>query len=164
MKRPNFGDKFWKTYRIISLYLLFPAICMFVISLFVYLLDTDPERYDRQTQGVVVSCVNETDRSRAALENGGGSVQFLIEVEYQVDGVTYTRKEHWGSRKEVGSVVTISYNSAKPSDSTLITDPVAAKGRVGNLAVGSGIALFFIAIPLVVEKIRKPGKQTEENM
>ena len=27
-------EKFWKTYRIISLYLIFPAICMFVIGLF----------------------------------------------------------------------------------------------------------------------------------
>lgn len=161
MESPTFGDRFWKTYRIISLYLLFPAICMFVIGLFFYLLDTDPERFDRQTQGVVVSCVDETDRSRAARENGGSRVIFLIEAEYQVDGVTYTCKEHWGSRRTVGSVVTISYNSAKPSDSTLITDPVEAKGRVGNLVVGSGITLFVIAVPLVVGKIRKPGKQKD---
>lgn len=49
-------EKFWKAYRIISLYLIFPAICMFVIGLFFYLLDTEPERFDRQTQAVVVSC------------------------------------------------------------------------------------------------------------
>ena len=58
-------DKFWKTYRTISLYLIFPAICMFVVGMFSQLLDPDPERFDRQTQGVVVSCVDKTDRSRA---------------------------------------------------------------------------------------------------
>ena len=56
-------DKFWKTYRTISLYLIVPAICMFVIGMFSNLLDQDPERFDRQTQGVVVSCVDKTDRS-----------------------------------------------------------------------------------------------------
>lgn len=152
-------EKFWKTYRIISLYLIFPAICMFVIGLFYYLLDTEPERFDRQIQGVVVSCVDCTDRSRSALENGGPILDFLIEAEYQVDDVTYTCKEHWGSRRKVGSVVTITYNSAKPSDSTLNTDPVAGKKRVGNLVVGSGIALFLCAVPLVEYCIRKPGKQ-----
>ena len=50
-------EKFWKTYRTISLYLIFPAICMFVGSLFFNLLDQDPERFDRQTEGVVVVCV-----------------------------------------------------------------------------------------------------------
>lgn len=153
-------EKFWKTYRTISLYyLLFPAICMFVIGLFLYLLDTEPERFDRQTQGVVVSCVDETDRSRAALENGGPVLNFLIEAEYQVDGVTYTCKEHWGSPRKVGSVATITYNSAKPSDSTLNTDPVAGKNRVGNLVVGSGIALVLCVVPLVAEKVRKPEKR-----
>ena len=92
-----------------------------------YLLDTEPERFDRQIQGVVVSCVDCTDRSRSALENGGPILDFLIEAEYQVDGVTYTCKEHRGSPRKVGSVVTILYNSAKPSDSTLNTDPVAGK-------------------------------------
>ena len=36
-----------------------------------YLLDVNPERFDRQTQGVVVAYVDETDRSRPALQNGG---------------------------------------------------------------------------------------------
>ena len=152
-------EKFWKTYRTISLYLIVPAICMFVAALFFNLLDADPERFDRQTQGVVVACVDETDRSRPALENGGPVLDFLIEAEYQVDGITYTCKEHWGSPRKVGSVVTVTYNSAKPSDSTLNTDPVAGKKRVGNLVVGSGIALIFCVVPLAAEKIRKPGKQ-----
>ncbi len=151
-------DKFWKTYRTISLYLIVPAICMFVIGLFSYLLDQEPERFDRQTQGVVVSCVDETDRSRLALENGGPNLRFLIKAEYQVDGTTYTCKETWGSPQKVGSAVTVTYNSAKPSDSTLNTDPVAGKQRVGNLVVGSGIALVLCVVPLVAEKIRKPGK------
>ena len=153
-------EKFWKNYRIISLYLLLPAILMFVIGLFFYLLDTEPERFDRQVQGVVVSCVDKTDRSRRALENGGPRLEFLIEAEYQVDGVTYICKEHWGSPRQVGSVTTVTYNSAKPSDSTLNTDPVAGKKRVGNLVVGSGITLIFCVVPLVDYCIRKPGKQT----
>ena len=152
-------DKFWKTYRTISLYLIVPAICMFVIGMFSQLLDQDPERFDRQTQGVVVACVDETDRSRSALENGGPSLRFLIEAEYPVDGVTYTCKEHWGSPRKVGSVVTITYNSAKPSDSTLNTDPVAGKKRVGNLVVGSGIVLVFCLVPLVAGKKRKDKTQ-----
>ena len=45
----------------ISLYLIFPAICMFIGSLIFYLLDSEPERFDRQTQGLVVACVDETD-------------------------------------------------------------------------------------------------------
>ena len=151
-------EKFWKTYRTISLYLIFPAICMFVIGMFSHLLDQDPERFDRQIQGVVVSCVDKTDRSRPALENGGPNLNFLIKAEYQVDGTTYTCKETWGSPKKVGSTVTITYNSAKPSDSTLNTDPVAGKKRVGNLVVGAGIALVLCVIPLAAEKIRKPGK------
>ena len=151
-------EKFWKTYRTISLYLIFPAICMFVIGMFSHLLDQDPERFDRQIQGVVVSCVDKTDRSRPALENGGPNLNFLIKAEYQVDGTTYTCKETWGSPKKVGSTVTITYNSAKPSDSTLNTDPVAGKKRVGNLVVGAGIALVLCVIPLAAEKIRKLGK------
>ena len=153
-------DKFWKTYRTISLYLIFPVICMFVIGMFSNLLDQDPERFDRQTQGVVVSCVDKTDRTRASRENGGFMLIFQIKAEYQVDGTTYTCKETLGSPKKYGSEVTVSYNSAKPSDSTLNTDPVAGKKRVGNLVVGSGIALVLCVVPLVVEKIRKPGKQT----
>ena len=85
-------DKFWKTYRTISLYLIVPAICMFVIGMFSNLLDQDPERFDRQTQGVVVSCVDKTDRSRASRENGGFMLVFQIKAEYQVDGTTYTAR------------------------------------------------------------------------
>lgn len=152
-------DKFWKTYRTISLYLIVPAICMFVIGMFSQLLDQNPERFDRQTQGVVVSCVDKTDRSRASRENGGFMLVYQIKAEYQVDGVTYTCKETGGSPRKVGSQVTVTYNSAKPSDSTLNTDPVAGKKRVGNLVVGSGIALVFCLVPLVVGYIRKPEKR-----
>lgn len=122
------------------------------------MLDQDPERFDRQTQGVVVSCVDKTDRTRATRENGGFMLVFQIKAEYQVDGTTYTCKETGGSPKKVGSTVTITYNSTKPSDSTLNTDPVAGKKRVGDLVVGSGIALFLCVVPLIAEKIRKPGK------
>ena len=152
-------DQFWKTYRTISLYLIVPVICMFVIGMFSQLLDQDPERFDRQTQGVVVSCVDKTDRSRATRENGGFMLVYQIKVEYQVDGVTYTCRETGGSPRKVGSEVTVTYNSAKPSDSTLNTDPVAGKKRVGNLVVGSGIALVFCLVPLVVGYIRKPEKR-----
>lgn len=152
-------DKFWKTYRTISLYLIVPAICMFVIGMFSQLLDQNPERFDRQTQGVVVSCVDKTDRTRASRENGGFMLVYQIKAEYQVDGVTYTCKETGGSPRKVGSQVTVTYNSAKPSDSTLNTDPVAGKKRVGNLVVGSGIALVFCLVPLVVGYIRKPEKR-----
>ena len=152
-------DKFWKTYRTISLYLIVPAICMFVIGMFSQLLDQNPERFDRQTQGVVVSCVDKTDRSRVSRENGGFMLVYQIKAEYQVDGVTYTCRETGGSPRKVGSEVTVTYNSAKPSDSTLNTDPVAGKKRVGNLVVGSGIALVFCLVPLVVGYIRKPEKR-----
>ena len=152
-------DKFWKTYRTISLYLIVPAICMFVIGMFSQLLDQNPERFDRQTQGVVVSCVDKTDRSRASRENGGFMLVYQIKAEYQVDGVTYTCKETGGSPRKVGSEVAVTYNSAKPSDSTLNTDPVAGKKRVGNLVTGSGIALVFCLVPLVVGYIRKPEKR-----
>lgn len=127
-------------------------------SMFSHMLDQDPERFDRQTQGVVVSCVDKTDRTRATRENGGFMLVFQIKAEYQVDGTTYTCKETGGSPKKVGSTVTITYNSTKPSDSTLNTDPVAGKKRVGDLVVGSGIALFLCVVPLIAEKIRKPGK------
>ena len=152
-------DKFWKTYRTISLYLIFPAICMFVIGMFSNLLDQNPERFDRQTHGVVVSCVDKTDRTRATRENGGFMLVFQIKAEYQVDGVTYTCKETGGSPRKVGSEVTVTYNPAKPSDSTMNTDPVAGKKRVDELVVGSGIALVFCVVPLVAEKIRKPEKR-----
>ena len=152
-------DKFWKTYRTISLYLIFPAICMFVIGMFSHMLDQDPERFDRQTQGVVVSCVDKTDRTRATRENGGFMLVFQIKAEYQVDGVTYTCKETGGSPRKVGSEVTVTYNSAKPSDSTMNTDPVAGKKRGDELVVGSGIVLVFCVVPLVAEKIRKPEKR-----
>ena len=126
--------------------------------MFSHMLDQDPERFDRQTQGVVVSCVDKTDRTRASRENGGFMLIFQIKAEYQVDGTTYTCKETGGSPRKVGSTVTITYNSTKPSDSTLNTDPVAGKKRVGDLVVGSGIALFLCVVPLIAEKIRKPGK------
>ena len=61
--------------------------------MFSHMLDQDPERFDRQTQGVVVSCVDKTDRTRATRENGGFMLVFQIKAEYQVDGVTYTCKE-----------------------------------------------------------------------
>ena len=128
-------------------------------SMFSHMLDQDPERFDRQTQGVVVSCVDKTDRTRATRENGGFMLVFQIKAEYQVDGVTYTCKETGGSPRKVGSTVTITYNSTKPSDSTLNTDPVAGKKRVDELVVGSGIALVFCLVPLVVGYIRKPEKR-----
>ena len=158
MKKAGTGKKLWNAYRMFSLYLIFPAICMFVGSLFFNLLDQDPERFDRQTEGVVVACVDETDRSRPARENGSTYLSYRIHAEYQVDGTTYTCKEHWGSPRKVGSEVTITYNSAKPSDSTLITDPVAGKKRVGSLVVGSGIVLLLCVVPLAVEKTREFGK------
>ena len=129
-------------------------------SMFSHMLDQDPERFDRQTQGVVVSCVDKTDRTRATRENGGFMLVFQIKAEYQVDGVTYTCMETGGSPRKVGSEVTITYNSAKPSDSTLNPDPVAGKKRVGTLVAGSGIVLVFCVVPLVAEKIRKPKKKT----
>ena len=95
------------------------------------MLDQDPERFDRQTQGAVVSCVDKTDRTRATRENGGFMLVFQIKAEYQVDGTTYTCKETGGSPKKVGSTVTITYNSTKPSDSTLNTDPVVGKSGSG---------------------------------
>ena len=107
-------DKFWKTYRTISLYLIVPAICMFVIGMFSQLLDQNPERFDRQTQGVVVSCVDKTDRTRASRENGGFMLVYQIKAEYQVDGVTYTCKETGGSPRKVGSEVTITYSLNSP--------------------------------------------------
>ena len=127
--------------------------------MFSHMLDQDPERFDRQTQGVVVSCVDKTDRTRATREYGGFMLVFQIKAEYQVDGVTYTCKETGGSPRKVGSEVTVTYNSAKPSDSTLNTDPVAGKKRVDELVVGSGIVLVFCVVPLVAEKIRKPEKR-----
>ena len=84
-------------------------------------------------------------------------MRYRIHAEYQVDGTTYTCKETWGYARKVGSEVTIPFNSAKPSDSTLNTDPVAGKKRVGELVAGSGIALFLCVVLLVAEKIRKPG-------
>ena len=158
MKKTGTGKNFWDVYRTCSLYLIFPAICLFVIGSFSNLLDPNPERFDRQVPGVVVSCVDETNRSRAERENGGPILQYLIKAEYQVDGVTYTCKEHWGSPRQVGATVTVVYNSAKPWDSSLNTDPVAGKKRVGNLVIGSGIALVLCVVPLAVEKIRKSGK------
>ena len=132
---------------------------MFVISLFYYLLDTEPERFDQQTKGVVVSCVDCTDRSRKALENGGPVLDYLIEAQYQVYDVTYTHKEHWGSPKQVGSIVTITYNSAKPSDSTMIEDPAAGNARVGMLSIISGVVLLVTLFPLVTGKGRKPKEK-----
>ena len=73
-----------------------------------------------------------------------------------MDGVAYTCIETWGSPRKVGSVVTISYNSAKPSAGTLIEDHAAGRSRVGTLAVVSGIALPFILFPLVTGKGRYP--------
>ena len=84
---------------------------------------------------------------------------YQIKAEYQVDGVTYTCKETGGSPRKVGSEVTVTYNSAKPSDSTMNTDPGAGKKRVDELVVGSGIVLVFCVVPLVAEKIRKPEKR-----
>ena len=122
------------------------------------MLDQDPERFDRQTQGVVVSCVDKTDRTRATRENGGFMLVFQIKAEYQVDGTTYTCKETGGSPKKVGSTVTITYNSTKPSGSTLNTDPVAGQKRVGAPAVASGIPLSLCVVPPIAQKIRKPGQ------
>lgn len=155
MEKPDSHRKFWETYRVYSLLLVFPALLMFALSLMIYSGD-DPEYYDRQTKGFITSCTDVTRRSRAILENGGPTLSFLIEADYEVDGVTYTCRETWGSPREVGSVVTISYNSAKPSDCTLIEDPAAGRSRVGMLTVVSGIALLVILFPLVTGKGRRP--------
>ena len=153
--------RFWETYRVYSLLLLFPALLMLALSLMIYTGD-DPEYYDRQTNGFVASCTDVTRRSRAISENGGAILSYEIEAEYEVDGVTYTCRETWGSRREVGSVVTISYNSAKPSDSTLIENPAAGQRRVGALTVISGIALLAILFPLVTGKGRRPKDKPEK--
>lgn len=155
MEKSGVGKRFWEAYRAYSLLLLFPALLMFGLSLMIYLGD-DPEFYDRQTQGVVTACTDVTRRSRAISENGGPILSFRIEADYEVDGVAYTCIETWGSPRKVGSVVTISYNSAKPSAGTLIEDPAAGRSRIGTLAVVSGIALPFILFPLVTGKGRYP--------
>ena len=159
MEKPDFRKKFWETYRAYSLLLLFPVLLMFALSMMIYSGDTDPARFDRKTNGFVTSCTDVTRRSRAISENGGPTLSYVIEVDYEVDGVTYTCRETWGSPREVGSVVTISYNSAKPSDCTLIEDPAAGRSRVGMLTVVSGIALLVILFPLVTGKGRKPKEK-----
>ena len=155
MEKPDDHKTFWETYRAYSLLLLFPALLMFALSLMIYTGD-DPAFYDRQTQGVITSCTDVTRRSRAILENGGPTLSYRIEADYEVDGVTYTCRETWGSPEKVGSVVTISYNSAKPSASTMIEDPAGSQSRIGTLTVISGIALLFILFPLVTGKGRRP--------
>ncbi|MGN0996068.1 MAG: DUF3592 domain-containing protein [Candidatus Ventricola sp.] len=155
MEKPDAHKTFWETYRAYSLLLLFPALLMFALSLMIYTGD-DPEFYDRQTNGFVTSCTDVTRRSMARSENGGPILSFQIEADYEVDGVTYTCRETWGSPEKVGSVITISYNSAKPSASTMIEDPAGSKSRIGMLTVISGIALLFILFPLVTGKGRKP--------
>lgn len=155
MEKAEKKRRFWETYRVYSLLLLFPALLMFALS-FLICSGEDPTYYDRRTNGFVTSCMDVTRRSKAILENGGPTLCFEIEADYEVDGVTYTCKETWGSPREVGSLVAISYNSAKPSASTLIEDPAAEKSRMGMLTVISGIALLFILFPLVTGKGRKP--------
>ena len=155
MEKPDAHKKFWETYRVYSLLLVFPALLMFALSLMIYS-GEDPEYYDRQTQGLITSCKDVTRRSRAITESGGPILSFLIEADYEVDGVTYTCRETWGSPKKVGSVVTISYNSANPSSSTLIEDHAGVKSRMGILTVVSSIALLFILFPLVTGKGRIP--------
>lgn len=161
MEKSNAHRKFWETYRVYSLLLVFPALLAFALSLMMYTGD-DPAYYDRQTQGLITSCTDVTRRSRGSLENGGPTLSFLIEADYEVDGVTYTCRETWGSRKKVGSGVTVSYNSAKPSDSTLIEDPAAGTARVGMVAVGSGIVLLVTLVPLVTGKGRRPKEKHAE--
>ena len=51
MEKPGSHTKFWETYRVYSLLLLFPALLMFALSLMIYSGD-DPEYYDRQTRKV----------------------------------------------------------------------------------------------------------------
>ena len=156
MEKPDAQKKFWETYRAYSLLLLFPVLLMFALSMMIYSGDTDPARFDRKTNGFVTSCTDVTRRSRAISENGGPTLSYVIEVDYEVDGVTYTCRETWGSPEKVGSVVTISYNSAKPSASTMIEDPARSQTRIGTLTVISGIALLFILFPLVTGKGRRP--------
>ena len=96
MEKPGSHTKFWETYRVYSLLLLFPALLMFALSLMIYSGD-DPEYYDRQTKGFIASCTDVTRTSRGILENGGPTLSFLIEVDYEVDGVAYTCRETWGS-------------------------------------------------------------------
>lgn len=162
MEKPDAQKKFWETYRAYSLLLLFPVLLMFALSMMIYSGDTDPARFDRKTNGFVTSCTDVTRRSRAISENGGPTLSYVIEVDYEVDGVTYTCRETWGSPREVGSVVAVSYNAKKPSDSTLIEDPVAGKKRVGALTVVSGIALMAVLFPLVTGKGRRPKDQRAE--
>lgn len=158
MEKPGSHTKFWETYRVYSLLLLFPALLMFALSLMIYSGD-DPEYYDRQTKGFIASCTDVTRTSRGILENGGPTLSFLIEADYEVAGVAYTCRETWGSPKEVGSVVTVSYNSAKPSDSTMIEDPAAGNARVGMLSIISGVVLLVTLFPLVTGKGRKPKEK-----
>lgn len=158
MEKSGFWDKFWKNYLVLALYLLLPAALMFLMSMLFFRLDEEPERFDRQAQGVVVTCKDNTKRTKAEREHGGPYPDYIIEAEYQVNGVTYTCSEHWGSKKTVGSAVTVLYNSEKPSDSTMNPDPVAGKKRVGTLTIGSGITLVFCLIPVVAWMIRKKKK------
>lgn len=90
------------------------------------------------------------------MESGGSTPRFLIEADYEMDGVTCTFRKTWSSPREVGSMVAVSCNSAKPSDNTTIEDPAAGKLRAGMLTVGSGIDLPVIPVPLVTGKERRP--------
>ena len=140
-----------------------PTLIIFVLSVMNYFggVDAKKEHYDSQTEAVVISCVERENRVNRLNEYGVESRDWTMEASYVVDGIEYITIQG-GTKRQVGSTFTLSYNSENPSDCIWSSDFDEYADWNKKMMIGSGAAIL-IAILILLNELRRRKKKKREN-
>ena len=140
-----------------------PTLIIFALSATTYFegVETKKERYDSRTEAVVISCVERRSNVKRSNENGVLSREWIMEASYVVDGIEYITVQS-GTKRQVGSTFTLSYNSENPSDCVWISDFDEYADWNKEMMIGSGAAIL-IAILILLNELRRRKKKKREN-
>lgn len=120
-------------------------------------LQEDTEKWDRQAEAVVISCIDVTHRTKGEYENGGPSLTFESKAAFELEGKTYDVTTSSGKKYKIGSTVVISYSSQNPEENYWGDDPGAEKRRMSVLHLVSGI-LTLLALLGIFRDLRRKKK------
>ena len=145
-----------------------PTLIIFVVSVTTCFdgVDAKKEHYDSQTEAVVISCVERNSNAYRSNEYDLESREWIMEASYVVDGIEYITVQR-GTKRQIGSVFTLSYNSENPSDCVWISDFDEYWDWNKKMMIGCGaailIAIFILLIQLRLRKKKKRENESSEN-
>ena len=140
-----------------------PTLIIFALSATTYFegVETEKERYDSRTEAVVISCVERRSNVKSSNEYDLESREWIMEASYVVDGIEYITVQS-GTKRQIGSVFTLSYNSENPSDCVWISDFDEYWDWNKKMMIGCGAAIL-IAILILLNELRLRKKKKREN-